>query len=56
MENLSKFKNLSKEEIQQKILSGLDLYDRKTKLSDQEQYVLPADVITPLKKYLPTCV
>ena len=55
VENLSKFKNLSKEEIQQKILLGLDLYDRKIKLSDQEQYALPADVLALLKKYLPHC-
>ena len=56
VENLSQFKNLSKEEIQQKILSGTDLYDRKTKLSDKEQYQLPESVLKPLKKYLPNCV
>ena len=55
VENLSQYKNLSKEEIQQKILSGTDLYDRQTKLSDQEQYKLPELVIKPLKKYLPHC-
>jgi beta-1,4-mannosyl-glycoprotein beta-1,4-N-acetylglucosaminyltransferase len=55
VENLSQYKNLSTEEIQQKILSGTDLYDRQTKLSDQEQFKLPESVITPLKKYLPHC-
>lgn len=56
VENLSQFKTLSKEEISQKILSGLDLYDRKTKLSDQERHKIPAVVVTPLAKYLPNCV
>jgi beta-1,4-mannosyl-glycoprotein beta-1,4-N-acetylglucosaminyltransferase len=55
VENLSQYKNLSKEEIQQKIISGTDLYDRQTKLSDHEQYNLPELVIKPLKKYLPHC-
>ena len=56
VENLSQYKNLSKEEISKKILSGSDLYDRQTKLSDQEQYKLPEVVIKPLRKYLPNCV
>lgn len=56
VENLSQFKALSKEEISQKILSGLDLYDRKTKLSDQERHKIPSSVIEPLKKYLPNCI
>jgi beta-1,4-mannosyl-glycoprotein beta-1,4-N-acetylglucosaminyltransferase len=55
VENLSQYKNLSKEEIQQKILSGTDLYDRQTKLSDQEQYKLPESVMKSLRKYLPHC-
>jgi beta-1,4-mannosyl-glycoprotein beta-1,4-N-acetylglucosaminyltransferase len=55
VENLSQYKNLSKEEIRQKILKGTDLYDRQTRLSDQEQYQLPAIVLDPLKKYLPNC-
>ena len=55
VENLSQYKNLSKAEIQQKILTGTDLYDRKTKLSDKEQYQLPESVLKPLKKYLPSC-
>ena len=56
VENLSQYKNLSKEEIGKKILLGLDLYDRQTKLSDQEQYELPQVVLNSLKKYLPNCV
>lgn len=56
VENLSQYKTLSKEEVSQKILSGLDLYDRKTKLSNQERHKIPASVVTPLAKYLPNCV
>ena len=56
VENLSQFKTLSKDEISRKILSGLDLYDRQTKLSDQERHKIPAAVVTPLAKYLPNCV
>jgi beta-1,4-mannosyl-glycoprotein beta-1,4-N-acetylglucosaminyltransferase len=55
VENLSQYKNLSKEDISQKILAGLDLYDRETILSDQEQHQLPSTVLEPLKKYLPNC-
>ena len=56
VENLSQFKNLSKEEIQKKILSGSDLYDRNTTLSDQERHKIPKMVQTALQKYLPNCV
>lgn len=56
VENLSQYKNLSKEDIGKKILSGLDLYDRKTILSNQEQHHLPSAVLEPLKKYLPNCI
>lgn len=56
VENLSEYKNLSKEDVQQKILNGTDLYDRQTKLSDQEQHHLPAIVLNPLQKYLPYCL
>ena len=56
VENLSEFKNITKEDIQQKILSGLDLYDRNTKLSDQERYKIPESVINSLNTYLPNCV
>jgi len=55
VENLSQYKNLTQEDIQKKILSGIDLYDRKTILSDQEQYNIPQEVLIPLKKYLPHC-
>ena len=56
VENLSQYKNLSKEEIQKKILSGTDLYDRQMKLSDQEQHQPPQIVLEILRKYLPNCV
>ena len=56
VENLSEFKKLSKDEISQKILSGLDLYDRETKLSNQERHKIPAAVVTSIEKYLPNCV
>jgi beta-1,4-mannosyl-glycoprotein beta-1,4-N-acetylglucosaminyltransferase len=55
VENLSQFKNLSKEEIGQKILSSSDLYDRQTKLSNQERNKIPDSVLASIKKYLPNC-
>ena len=56
VENLSQYKNLSREDIGHKISAGLDLYDRKTILSDQEQHRLPSAILEPLKKYLPYCI
>ena len=56
VENLSAYKNITKEEIQKKILSGLDLYDRNTKLSDQERHKIPQTIQVALRKYLPNCV
>jgi beta-1,4-mannosyl-glycoprotein beta-1,4-N-acetylglucosaminyltransferase len=56
VENLSQYKNLSQEDIGRKISAGLDLYDRKTILSDQEQHHLPSTILEPLKKYLPNCI
>lgn len=56
VENLSAYKNITKEEIQKKILSGMDLYDRNTKLSNQERHKIPESVIKALNKYLPNCV
>ena len=56
VENLSQYKNLSEHEIQQKISSGIDLYDRKIKLSNHEQYLLPNNIVNTLRKYLPNCV
>ena len=55
VENLSQFKNLSKEEISQKILSSSDLYDRQTKLSNQERFKIPKSVVESIRKYLPNC-
>lgn len=56
VENLSTYKNITKEEIQGKILSGLDLYDRNTQLSNQERHKIPESVIKSLSKYLPNCL
>jgi len=56
VENLSAYKNISKEDIQKKILSGTDLYDRNTKLSNQDRHKIPNTVIKSLGKYLPNCV
>lgn len=55
VENLSEYKKISREEIQQKIISGKDIYDRQIILSDKEQFQLPKEVLEPLKKYLPNC-
>jgi beta-1,4-mannosyl-glycoprotein beta-1,4-N-acetylglucosaminyltransferase len=56
VENLSAYKNITKEEIQEKILSGMDLYDRNTKLNDQERHKVPQTIQSALRKYLPNCV
>jgi len=55
VENLSTYKNITTAEIEQKILSGTDLYDRNTKLSNQERHKIPESVIQSLRKYLPNC-
>lgn len=55
VENLSAYKNITTEEIQQKILSGLDLYDRGTNLNKLEYQKIPDTVITVIQKYLPNC-
>lgn len=55
VEKLSGFKNITKEEIRRKILSGIDLYDRNTKLSNQEKHRIPESVTKLLNKYLPNC-
>jgi beta-1,4-mannosyl-glycoprotein beta-1,4-N-acetylglucosaminyltransferase len=55
VENLSSYKSLTKELVQKKILSGIDLYDRNIALSSQESLNLPTSVLTTLKKYLPYC-
>lgn len=55
VENLSAYKNITTEEIQQKILSGSDLYDRDTSLSKLEYKKIPDSVIRVLQKYLPNC-
>lgn len=56
VENLSHFKNLSREEISKKITSGIDLYDRQTKLSNLDLLKPPEVILSSLKKYLPNCV
>lgn len=55
VENLSSYKNITMEEIQQKILSGSDLYDRGTTLSNVEYKKIPDEVIGVIQKYLPNC-
>jgi beta-1,4-mannosyl-glycoprotein beta-1,4-N-acetylglucosaminyltransferase len=55
VENLSGYKNITKEEIQKKILSGLDLYDRGTNLNKLEYKKIPDVVIKVIQKYLPNC-
>jgi hypothetical protein len=52
---LSAYKNLTTEEIQQKILSGSDLYDRGTILNNLEYKKIPDSVIKVIQKYLPNC-
>ena len=55
VENLSTYKNITMEEIQQKILSGSDLYDRGTRLNKTEYKKIPDNVIGVIQKYLPNC-
>ncbi len=55
VENLSAYKNITIEDIQQKILSGSDLYDRGTVLSNVEYKKIPDVVIKAIHKYLPNC-
>lgn len=55
VENLSSYKNITMKEIQQKILSGSDLYDRGTTLSNVEYKKIPDQVIGVIQKYLPNC-
>ena len=55
VENLSAYKNITTEEIQQKILSGSDLYDRGIRLNKLEYNKIPSSVIKVIQKYLPNC-
>ena len=55
VENLSNYKNITTEEIQQKILSGSDLYDRGTSLNKTEYKKIPDSVIKVIQKHLPNC-
>lgn len=55
VENLSTYKHITMEEIQQKILSGSDLYDRGTSISKTEYKKIPDVVIEVIQKYLPNC-
>jgi len=55
VENLSAYKNITTEEIQKKILSGSDLYDRGTSLNKLEYQKIPDSVIRVIQKYLPRC-
>jgi len=56
VEILSAYKNITAAEIQQKITSGTDLYDRGTTLDNQEYKKIPTKVIEVIRKYLPNCV
>ena len=56
VENLSSYKNISLADIQKKILSGTDLYDRGVSLDKEEQKKIPREIIRILKRYLPHCV
>jgi beta-1,4-mannosyl-glycoprotein beta-1,4-N-acetylglucosaminyltransferase len=56
VENLSAYKNITATEIQRKIISGLDLYDRGTTLNNQEYKKIPVKVIEIIRRYLPNCV
>ena len=55
VENLTAYKNITTEEIQNKILEGSDLYDRGTNLDKLEYKKIPANLISLIKKYLPNC-
>ena len=46
VENLSSFKTIA---------SGIDLYDRGTKLNNKERHSIPPSVVNILGKYLPNC-
>ena len=55
VENLSAYKNMTTKEIQEKILSGSDLYDRGTRLNKLEYKKIPNALIKLIDKYLPNC-
>lgn len=55
VENLSQFKKISATEVQKKIDEGSDLYNRGTKLSNQERLIIPEKIVEAIKKYLPDC-
>ena len=55
VENLSDYKNITTKEIQKKIFSGSDLYDRGTKFDKLEYINIPNSVIRVIVKYLPHC-
>ena len=55
VENLGSYKNITMHDIQQKIVSGSDLYDRGTSLSKVEHKKIPDVVIGVIQKYLPNC-
>lgn len=55
VENLSSYKNITMKDIQKKILSGLDLYDRGTTLNKLAYKTIPKNVFDAIQKYLPDC-
>ena len=54
VENLTAYKQITKEEIREKIDSHLDLFDRKVKLSNSEKSLVPERLLDILRKYLPS--
>jgi beta-1,4-mannosyl-glycoprotein beta-1,4-N-acetylglucosaminyltransferase len=55
VENLSSYKNLSKDDIYQKIEAGIDLYDRGTKFDSLKYKSIPMTLLKILNKHLPYC-
>lgn len=55
VENLSSFKNITVQDIQDKIYKKRDLYDRETKLESQEYKRIPIRLIKIIQKFLPDC-
>jgi len=54
VENLTAYKQITKEEIREKIDSHVDLFDRQVKLSNAEKCLVPTRLLDILKKYLPS--
>lgn len=55
VENLSGYKKITVQDIQNKIHAGEDLYDRGTKLETQEYKSIPMPLLKIIQKFLPNC-